>query len=396
MSDVPDNPGNRRQVEVFMEGLAGVTPDVPVSFEALEDAAREAMDDAAFDYVAGGAGREDTVSENRRALDRWRIVPRLLRDVAERELSVDVAGRALPAPVLLAPVGVQSIVHEDAELATAAGAARAEVPLVVSSVSSHTMEDVAAEAGDLETWFQLYPSSEREVAASFVDRAEDAGYDALMVTVDTPITGWRQRDLSRAYLPFLEGEGIANYVTDPAFADLVADEPDPDDLATIQAFIDCFGDPSLTFEDVGWLADRTDLPLFVKGLVHPEDAREAVDRGAAGVVVSNHGGRQVDGAVAALTMLPDVVDAVGDDAAVLFDSGVRGGADAFRAVALGADAVLLGRPYVYGLGVAGAEGVEAVCKNFLADLDLTLGLSGHESVASVDRSALLDRWSVER
>ncbi len=386
---MPDQPGPRRQTEVYMQGMADVTPDVPVAFEELEEAALEVLDGAAYDYVAGGAGGESTVDYNRTAFDRWRLVPRFLRDVEDRDLSTTLFGTEIPAPVLLAPVGVQSIIHEEGELATARAASDLGLPVILSSASSETLEDVADELGGAPGWFQLYWPTDREIAASFVERAEEADYEAIVVTVDTPMLAWRERDVDRAYLPFLDGEGIANYLSDPAFLDRLDTPPEENELAAIREFVDVFGDPSLTFGDLSWLRDQTDLPILVKGLLHPDDATQAVEHGADGVVVSNHGGRQVDRAVPALDALPAVAAAVGDDATVLFDSGIRRGADVLIALALGADAVLLGRPYVYGLAVDGENGVRAVCENLLADLDLTLGLCGRTNLDGVDRSTLL-------
>ncbi|MHB9286883.1 lactate 2-monooxygenase [Halobacteriales archaeon Cl-PHB] len=387
---MPDQPGPRRQTEVYMQGMADVTPDVPVSFADLEGAALEVLEDDAYDYVAGGAGGESTVEFNRTAFDRWRLVPRFLRDVAERDPSTELFGTDLPAPVLLAPIGVQSIVHEDGELATARAASELGIPAILSSASSNTLEDVSAELEGAPGWFQLYWPTDRDVAASFVARAEDAGYEAIVVTVDTPMLAWRERDIDRAYLPFLDGEGIANYLTDPAFLDRLDTPPEANELVAIQEFIEVFGDPTLTFDDLAWLREQTDLPIVVKGLLHPDDARQAVDHGADGVIVSNHGGRQVDRAVPALDALPAVAAAVGDEATVLFDSGIRRGADVLVALALGAEAVLLGRPYVYGLAIDGENGVRAVGENLLADFDLTLGLCGCTSLDDVDRSILLE------
>lgn len=372
-----------------MQGYAGVTPDVPPSFEELEAAALDAISEEAHAYVAGSAGAEDTASRNRRAFERWRIVPRMLRDVAERDLSVDLFGETHDVPFLLAPIGVQSILHEEAELAVARAAAERNVPMCVSTVSSFTMEEIAAELGETPGWFQLYWSPDRELAGSFLDRAAAAGYGAVVATVDTPLVGWRERDVEHAYLPFLDAEGVANYWSDDVFRARCDRPPEENEMLAVQEFLDVFGDASLGFDDLDWLADRTDLPVVVKGILRPDDARRAVDRGADAVVVSNHGGRQVDGAVASLEMLPRVVEAVGDDATILFDSGIRRAADALKALALGADAVLLGRPYAYGLALDGQDGVEAVLKNFTADLDLTLGLSGHDSIAAFDREALL-------
>jgi isopentenyl diphosphate isomerase/L-lactate dehydrogenase-like FMN-dependent dehydrogenase len=385
------NPGNVRQREIFVNGAAGVEPDVPVTFEALEEAALAVMEPEAADYVAGGAGSENTVARNDSAFDRWRIVPRFLRDVAERDLSVELLGETYDHPVLLAPIGIQSICHEAGELATARGAEDAGVPFVVSSVSSFTMEEIAEEMPETRKWFQLYWSSERSVTASFVERAEAAGYEAIVVTVDTPVPGWKERDLSRGYLPQLvDGEGMANYTSDPAFRELLDGPPKENEFATVQTFFDVFGNPSLTWSDVEWLQTKTDLPIVVKGLLHPEDVREAVERGADGIVVSNHGGRQVDGAISAIEALPRIRDTVDDDVSLLFDSGIRRGAEVLKALALGADAVCLGRPYVYGLAVDGENGVREVCRNLVADLDLTMGLCGRTRAADIGRSLLLD------
>ncbi|MEE6210464.1 lactate 2-monooxygenase [Salarchaeum sp. III] len=386
-----ENPGDSRQQAVYGQGmLMGETPDIPPKFEELERQALDAMSDEAYAYVKGGAGSEDTVSENRRAFRDHRIVPRMLRDVSERDLSVEVLGQTLPAPVVLAPIGVQSIIHENGELATADAAADTGVPMCLSSASSETLEDVSDELGDTPKWFQLYWSSDRDIAASFVERAENADYDALVVTLDTPMMGWRERDVSQGYLPFLDGEGVANYTSDPAFRDLLSQPPEENMDAALSEFLAVFGDATLTWDDLDWLTDQTDLPIVLKGILHPADARRAVEKGADGIVVSNHGGRQVDNAVAALDALPGVVDAVGDDADVLFDSGIRRGADAIVALALGADTVLLGRPYAYGLALDGAEGVQEVVENFLADFDLTLALTGNTSPADLDRSIFVD------
>jgi isopentenyl-diphosphate delta-isomerase len=391
MSDgFPDQPGPKRQTQVFMQGLADVTPDLPLSYEDLEAAALEALSPEAFDYVAGGAGGEDTVDRNREAFRERRLLPRVLRDVGERDLSTTVCGTDLAHPVMLAPVGVQSIVHEAGERATARAARDLGMGMVSSSAASTTLEEVREELGDAPGWFQLYWSADDDIARSFVDRATEAGYEALVVTLDTPMLAWRERDMERAYLPFLEAEGVANYFSDPAFLDRLDAPPGENELAAVNEFVGVFGDPTLTWDDLEWLCEYSDLPVVPKGILHPDDAERAVEAGAAGVVVSNHGGRQVDGAVAALDQLPAVVEAVGDDADVLFDSGIRRGADVLKALALGADAVLLGRPYVYGLALDGADGVREVCENFLADLDLATGLVGCADVADVDESVLAD------
>ncbi|NHN43264.1 alpha-hydroxy-acid oxidizing protein [Halorubellus sp. JP-L1] len=386
--------GRYRQTEVFTTGmLTGETPDVPVAYEDLKAAAEAAMDEDAYGYVAGSAGGESTTRANRDAFDDHRLVPRVLRDTGERDLSVEVLGETWPVPVALAPIGVQGVLHDDGDLASARAAAAEDVSYVTSTQSSYPLEDVAAEleGSDAPNWFQLYWSKDRDVTASLVDRAEAAGYDAICLTLDTPHLGWRERDVQNGYLPFLDGKGIANYTSDPAFRDRLDADPEENPRETAREFVDVFADPTLSFADLDWLFDRTDLPVVCKGVLHPDDARRCVDAGADGVVVSNHGGRQVDRAVAALDQLPAIADAVADadpEAAILFDSGIRRGADAVVALALGADAVLLGRPYCYGLALDGEEGVRAVLSNFLADLDLSVALTGRDSIRGVDADAV--------
>ena len=383
--------GRLRQAAVYTNGmLADQTPEIPVAYEELKREAEATLDEEAYAYVAGGAGSEETKRENRRAIDHWQLVPRMLRDVAERDLSVELFGMALPVPFLLAPIGVQSILHEEGELATARAAADLDVPFVLSTASSETLEDVAEAGGDTRKWFQLYWSADDDLTASLIERAEEAGYEALVVTLDTPLLGWRERDIDLAYLPFMDGEGVANYFSDPAFRAALSQPPEENVGLAVNHFLDVFADASHTWDDLADLAASTDLPVVVKGILYPEDAELAVEHGADGVIVSNHGGRQVDGSVGAATMLPEIVEAVDEEVPILFDSGIRRGADALKAIALGADAVLLGRPYAYGLAIDGQAGVRAVVENFRADLDLTLALIGHDGVRDVGRDVLLD------
>ena len=376
--------------EIYAKGMfASERPAQPVAWAELERAAEESLEERAVAYVWGGAGSEDTMRANLEAFRAWRIVPRVMRDISARDLSTEVAGTSLPAPVLLAPVGVQKVLHDEGELATARAAATLGLPLIVSTASSTSMEDVA-EAGGPEAprWYQLYWPNDRELAESLVRRAEASGHSAIVLTVDNSIVGWKPRDLQQAYLPFLEGVGIEQYLTDPVFRAALEKPPEEDKMAAVGHFLGVFSNPSLTWDDLEWLAEITTVPVIVKGVLHPDDAREASERGMAGGVVSNHGGRQVDGAIASLDALPAIADAVGDEMAVLFDSGVRSGADVFKALALGADAVLIGRPYLWGLALAGQEGVETVLRCILGELDLTLALSGHTSPESVDSSVL--------
>ena len=376
------------QYEIYAGGLAGETPKLPLRSEDLQERAREVLSPQAFGYVAGSAGAELTARANLQAFERWRIVPRMLRDVAERDLSTTILGTPMPAPVLLAPVGVQSIVHPQAELAVGRAAAASALPFILSTASSHSIEDVADAVGQASRWYQLYWPRERELAASFVTRAGDAGYEAIVVTLDTWMLGWRPRDLQNAYLPFLKGEGVANYFSDPVFRGALERPPEEDPGAAIGHWAYQFSNPSVTWADLAWLREQTALPIVLKGILHADDARLALDAGVDGLIVSNHGGRQVDGAIAALDALPGVREVVGDSFPLLFDSGIRNGADVFKALALGADAICLGRPYMWGLALDGQAGVEHVLRCLLGELDLTLALSGHTEIAQLERSSL--------
>ncbi|MFB6142817.1 MAG: alpha-hydroxy-acid oxidizing protein [Halorientalis sp.] len=383
-----DRFGADRLTDVYRRGmLEDAPPEFPVSYEDLRAAAHDAMSDAARAYVHGGAGSDETF-ERDTDFSAWRIVPRMLQGVAERDLSVEFLGERHAFPLMLTPLGVQSLLHESAELGSARAASELEVPLVLSSLSSTPMEAVAEELGDTPKLFQFYWSSDDAIARSFLDRAERAGYDAIVVTVDAPILGWRERLVERGYYPFLEGEGVANYFSDPEFRARLDAPPEEDPDAAVEQFLEVFGDASLTWDDLQFLHDNTDLPVVVKGVLDPRDAKLAVDHGADAVGVSTHGGRQVDGSITAVEALPGVVEAVGDEVPITFDSGIRRGADVFKALALGADSVLLGRPYAYGLAVDGASGVETVLRNLLAEFDLTMGLAGHDSAAGIDRDAL--------
>lgn len=363
--------------EIYIRGLSGETPTVPVSIAELERQAIAAMEPKAANYVGAGAGSEDTIRANAEAFRRHRIVPRMLRDVASRNLSTTVLGTAMPAPLMLAPIGVQVVVDEEGEQATARAAAAVGVPMIASTASHFSLEEIAAAGGpDSPRWFQLYWATDRELVASFVDRAERAGYGAIVVTVDTFVPGWKPRDLQQAWLPFLNGMGLGNYFADPVFRAGLEKTPEEDVGAATGHFLGIQANPALNWDDLAWLREQTSLPILIKGIQHVDDAREAARRGVDGIVVSNHGGRQVDGAIASLDALVPIAAAVGDELTVLFDSGVRTGTDALKALCLGADAVCLGRPYIWGLALAGQAGVEAVLKMTLAELDLTMALCG--------------------
>lgn len=405
--------GLERQRRIYLQGVAGRRPRVPTDATLLEARAESAMSPEAFAYIAGGAGTGATMRANRAAFDRQRIVPRMLRDVERRDTTVELFGRTLPSPFLTAPIGVSEMVHKDADLAVGRAAAAAGVPMIFSNQASVAMEDVAAAMGDAPRWFQLYWSKSNDLVASFAERAEKAGCEAIVITLDTTMLGWRTRDLDLGYLPFLRGKGIAQYTSDPVFNRLVAEhaiepdvqveQPKPTPAAVgvllqqkrkkvsreqVQRFIDVYTRPSLNWDDLSFLRERTRLPILLKGINHPDDARRAVDAGIDGLVVSNHGGRQVDGAVATLDALPGIAAEVAGRIPILLDSGIRSGADAFKALALGATAVCVGRPWVYGLALAGEEGVREVLSNFVADFDLTMGLAGVASIADIGPEAL--------
>ncbi|MGE5334564.1 MAG: alpha-hydroxy-acid oxidizing protein [Nitrososphaerota archaeon] len=392
MSDpAPRMYGMERQLQIYLAGMQGQRPTTPMTYDLLEEQARERLSPEAYGYVAGGAGGEETMRANRAAFERWQIVPRMLRNVGERDVRVNLFGATFAAPILLAPIGVQSIVHPEAEVAVARAAASVGMPFILSTASSKTMEEVAQAAdaaGNTTRWYQLYWGRDPELTASFLARAERAGYSAIVATLDTPLLSWRERDIAYAYLPFLQGEGIANYLSDPVFRASLPQPPEENPQAAVMRFVQVFSNPTLTWDDLKFLREHTRLPILLKGILHPDDARHAIDAGAAGIIVSNHGGRQVDGAIPALDALPGIVTAVQRRVPVLFDSGVRRGADVFRAVALGASAVLLGRPYIWGLTLGGAAGVRDVILNTLADLDLTLALSGYTSCAQLNPSVL--------
>ena len=370
-------------------GAGGQRPSLPIAWDELARRAEAAIDERAAGYVFGSAGSEDTERENAAAFRRLRIVPRMLRDVSVRDLSTSLLGLELVAPVALAPIGVQTIVDPDGELAAARGAAAVGVPMCVGTVASHTLEDIAAELGATPRAFQLYWPSDRELAESFLQRAEAAGYGAIVLTVDNAFPGWKPRDLQNAYLPFLAGDGLANFFADPVFRAGLAAPPEENLGAAVGHFIGVFGNPALTWSDLDWLRAETSLPIVLKGILHPDDAREARERGVEGIAVSNHGGRQIDGAIAAIDALPAIADAVGGELAILLDSGIRSGADAVKALALGADAVLIGRPYLWGMALEGAEGVEKVIRHLLAELDLTMALAGCTNPAELEPGMLV-------
>ncbi|GAA4751974.1 alpha-hydroxy-acid oxidizing protein [Gordonia alkaliphila] len=420
------NFGRSRQNDVYTAGIHGRKPVIPTDFAELERRAKAKMSARAWAYIAGGAGEGRTMAANRAALDEWAIVPRVLRDVSQRSTEIELFGQTLAAPVLFAPVGAGALAHPDADVHIGKAAAELGVPYIFSNQGCAPMEDVAAAMEAVTPgaprWFQLYWSTDDRLVDSLIARAEKMGAAALAVTLDTTMLGWRPQDLNLGSLPFARGEGINQYTSDPSFWEIVAERlrdaaderPEislgaiktlfsiarnvpgdlrknltaPEPRAAVQTFLDIYSRPSLNWDDIASLREKTSLPIVLKGILHPDDARQAVDLGVDGIIVSNHGGRQVDGSISSTDALVDIADAVAGKTKILADSGFYTGADVFKALALGADAVCIGRPHMYGLALNGADGAREAVANIIAELDLTLGLTGHTDVAHLDRSAL--------
>ncbi|WP_312975658.1 alpha-hydroxy-acid oxidizing protein [Corynebacterium sp.] len=422
--------GRARQDTIYRSGVSGIRPAVPTDAAGLERAARRAMSRKAWAYINGSAGEGRTHDSNRAAFDSYRVVPRMAHGVKERSLSTTVLGQELSSPLLLAPVGAGALVHPDSDLMIARAAGRTDVPYVVSNQGSSALEDIAAACQGARTpeksrenaghWFQLYWSTDEQLVDSLIARAEDSGAGALVVTLDTTVLGWRPQDLNLGSLPFSRGQGIAQYTSDNRFLRIVRQrlrDKDsggtgrvrvtpaavasllsiarrhpgstlrnllaPEPRASVETFLDIYSNPGLDWDLLATLKQRTSLPVVFKGILHADDAERAFEVGADAIIVSNHGGRQVDGGVASLDALVEVRERIGDGPTVLLDSGVRTGRDVAVALALGADAVLLGRPHMYGLAVAGEQGVREVVENVLADLDLTMALVGAPDVAGL-------------
>jgi lactate 2-monooxygenase len=415
--------GTEWQKYIYVNGVGGLRPVVKTDISKLEQQASAHMSEQAFAYVAGGAGKERTVRANELAFEKYGIVPRMLRDVGKRDSGISLFGQKLPSPFLLAPIGVLELVHNNGDLEVSRVASEFRIPFIFSNQASVPMEVCAEIMQDSPHWFQLYWSKSNELIASLVHRAEKCGCSAIVVTLDTTMLGWRPRDLDLGYLPFLEGKGIAQYTSDPVFQKMLDEPAEPVsqkrkvNYKTIQSLISMvnnypgdgflkklksgrpvkavhkfaatYSNPFTTWNDLKFLRSITRLPILLKGILHAEDASNAIDAGMDGIYVSNHGGRQVDGSVSSLDALPEIAKVVNGKIPILFDSGIRGGSDAFKALALGATAVCIGRPYVYGLSIAGRQGVRDVLSNFLAEFDLTMGLSGCKNIGEITHESVI-------
>jgi lactate 2-monooxygenase len=410
------------QKEIYLNGFAGKKLSVPIDFQKLEARAKQVMTTQAFAYIAGGAGSESTVNNNHKAFEKFFIVPRMLNDVGERDTTIELFGTKFDSPFFLAPIGVLDLVHREADVEVARAAARANVPYIFSNQASRPMEECASVMGKTPRFFQLYWSKSNDLVSSFLQRAEKINCTGIIVTLDTTMLGWRTRDLDLAYLPFLEGRGIAQYTSDPVFQKML-DEPDQGPeverkiswqtiqglvnmmnhypgsgflnklrsgrpIKAVRKFIATYSNPRTTWADLEFLRTQTKLPIILKGILHPDDARKAMDYGMDGIVISNHGGRQVDGAIPTFDALPDIVKVVDKKISVILDGGIRGGADAFKALALGADAVCIGRPYVYGLAISGQLGVYEVIRNVQTEFELTMGLAGCKNIREINQKSL--------
>lgn len=381
--------GTKYQTKIF----TGVeNRKLPQSVDEWRERARITLTKDAWDYLEGGAGEEDTVHENRSAFKKWRIRPRYLRDVSKRTMEAEYLGQNRESPFILAPIGVQSILHKDGEIASARAAAKMNMPFILSTVSSITMEEIVKKSPEGEKWLQLYPAKDKNIIRNFIKRAEKAGYSAIVVTADTTMLGWRERDLNNAYLPFLRGEGLANFFSDPVFRRRLEKPPEEDLIKAIMEFISVYVNPFFSWEDFKEICSTTEIPVILKGITHREDVELAFKSGARAVVISNHGGRQVDGAISSLDALEEVTESGDLKGEILFDSGFRHAADAIKAIALGASGILIGRPYAYALSVAGQEGIELYLEQVMAEMDLEMGLSGIKNLKELNRESLYRKY----
>lgn len=388
MSETPRHFGPEIQGGIYLRGLGGAKPDVPSSFPSLEAKAKEKMSLEAWAYTAGGAGLETSMDANRAAFARHPIAPRMLGGAGERDLSCEIFGAKSAAPIFSSPIGVLEMMHPDADLAVARAMGRLKLPMTISSQASFPMEKIAEANGDGPRFYQLYWGKSDAVAESFVRRAEAIGCRAIFITLDTTILGWRPRDLDLGFSPFLKGQGIAQYTSDPAFRALLPQMPEDNPMAAAVTFTQMFSDPGLDWARIAKIRSWTKLPVVLKGVMRADDAAKAVSEGYDGIMVSNHGGRQVDGGIGALDALPGVVAAAKGKIPVFMDSGIRCGSDIFKALALGARAVGIGRPYVYGLAIGGEVGVKTVFEYLGAELDITMALMGARTPSAITAAAL--------
>lgn len=416
-----------RQREIYLAGLSGIKPKIPTRIDALEEAAKKVLSPENFAFISGGAGREETQNNNRKAFQKWAIVPRVLKDFSEIDTSLNIFGQKHNIPFMLSPLGAQTLAHPDGERAVARAAASEDICMTFSTQASTPMEDVAAVMGDAKRWYQLYWSKSDEFNLSLIRRAEASGCTAILITLDSQMAGWRPRDLDLAFSPFSCYIGLAQYYSDPVALKLLDDiiQEEASGKATLpkpkvnlrlisslikmarnypgnfwsnlfskrvlkgaSVFLSLLGKPSLSWDEIVALKEKTKLPIILKGILHPDDAKLALQYGIDGVMVSTHGGRQLSSCITSLQALKDVAEVVKGKIPILFDSGIQGGDDIFKAIALGADAVLIGRSYVYALAIAGEDGVGELIRNLKAEFEMTMALSGCLTVKDITRDKL--------
>ena len=414
----------QRQRKIYLDGFAGKKPTTPVSYAGLEEKARQLLSPEAFAYLAGGAGSETTIDANRQALDKVKIHPRMLGGVQEVSMQLPWRAHTLPAPFMLAPIGVLELAHRDGDLAEARAAASLNIPMIISSQASYPMETIAKNLGSCPRLFQLYYSKSKELSRSFIRRAEAIDCSALVVTLDTTLLGWRVRDLSYGYNPFLHGKGIAQYYSDPVFNALP--DPQADDsikptltlslienlmrlnhripggwfnnlrsgkgMKTVRKFTSIFNNPGINWDDIALIREWTALPIYLKGILRADDALKAASIGVDGIIVSNHGGRQIDGAIASVEALREILDVVKGKLDVWIDSGIRNGSDAYKCIALGATGVMIGRPHAMALACGGTQGVIDCVTNIMSELELNMALSGCRTINEINSSLISYPW----
>jgi 4-hydroxymandelate oxidase len=355
---------------------------LPINLFEYESLAKTHLSQMALDYYNSGAGDELTLQDNRAAFDRYRLRPRMLIDVSQRDLTTTILGQSLSMPILIAPMAFQCLAHREGEVATAKAAQEIGAAMVLSTLSTKSIEEVANERKNIPQWFQLYIHKDRSLTRNLVERAEKSGFSALCLTVDAPLLGRRERDRHNQFtLP--SGMELANLT---AIKDLAI--PETVGESGLFTYFAQQIDPSITWGDLEWLRSQTQLPILLKGILRGDDAKKAVEYGVQGIIVSNHGGRQLDGAIASLDALPEIVKTVGDRIEILIDGGIRRGTDILKALALGAKAVLVGRPILWGLAVSGEAGVRHVLELLRDELDLAMALSGCPSLRDIDASLI--------
>lgn len=354
------------------DNIVQTTTKFPYRFEDLERIAKHTLAENVFSYIYSGASAENTLQKNNSTFHKYNMIPRLLRDVSKIDMSINLFGKQLPTPLILAPVGVLKMVNEMGDLAVVKAAETFNLPFIQSTVSSFSIEEVS-QASSNPKWFQLYWSKNLDVTFNMVNRAEQAGYEAIVLTIDTVTLGWRESDLHHGFSPLANGYGQGIWESDTAFLSSLRDGRQN---AMIEGIIDNINFPSLQWQHIVELKKRTHLPIILKGILHPDDALLALQYGVDGIIVSNHGGRQLDGIIPSINALPAIVKAIDGKIPVLFDSGIRRGNDALKAIALGADAVLIGRPFVYSLAIGGEEGVRQFLSNFIQDFQTNMILTG--------------------